>query len=395
MNYKVFVNKDNPISNDYLNSMHLVDYNGIMVEKKALNMFKLMLNENNLDVNIIKAYTNDKRDEHVTGLLLDINKDIDSTLLEKYGFIKEEKSIRYTGKSTAKIINDNKLTLEKYNEFYNKSFLVLVNKPSSITSFDVCEKVGKIFDTKKVGHTGTLDPLASGLMLVLVNKYTKLNNLINYDYKEYIAVVEKGIETDTLDITGKVLKQKNKIMIDDLKDVLESFKGKYMQEVPIYSAVKINGKKLYEYARENKTIDLPKREVEIKDIELIEEDNNSFKFRCLVSKGTYIRSLIRDIGTKINYPLTMKSLLRTKEGKFKLDDSIKLSDININSKKLYLKDIFDYEILDIDDDLYKSIINGVKVKVDFNGKRLIKYNDEIIGIVENINGYISKKFIDI
>lgn len=392
MNYKILVDEENPVTKDYLNSLNLKEYNGIKVEKKALNAFLSLQKE--VSVNLISAYKeNNINDPHITGLLLDIDKDINKNILQKYGFIKQDKSIRYVGVSTSKMINDNNLTLKEYNNLYNKSFMLLINKPSGITSFDVCKKVSKIFDTKKVGHTGTLDPLAEGLMLILVNKYTKLNNLIDYDYKEYIAVVQKGIETDTLDITGKVLKEEKVKNLPNLNNILQSFKGKYMQEVPIYSAVKINGKKLYEYARKGKEIDLPKREVEIKNISLMEEKEDTFTFKCLVSKGTYIRSLIRDISIKLNYPLTMKKLLRTKEGKFKIENSTSLDKLNINTNKLYLEDIFDYEIIDIDDNTYNKLINGVKINKDIRNKKLIRYKNKVIGLIHNENGIIKKDFL--
>ena len=178
------------------------------------------------------------------------------------------------------------------------SGLIIVNKEKGYTSRDIVNIVGKVLDTKKIGHTGTLDPLATGVLVLGFNNATKIFELLFSDDKEYIAEVVMGYETDTLDIEGKVLKEDLNFNIteDNINDVLGSFKGTYMQEVPIYSAVKINGKKLYDYARNGEKVELPKREVCIKSIELLEFTNKSFTFKCTVSKGTYIRSLIREVG---------------------------------------------------------------------------------------------------
>ena len=143
--------------------------------------------------------------------------------------------------------------------------IILVNKPKGITSRDVVNKISKILNTKKVGHNGTLDPLATGVLVITTNKYTKLNNLLSSREKEYIAEVKIGIETDTLDITGNIIEKKEEHLdINKLKTTLKKYKKTYMQEVPKYSAVKVNGKKLYEYAREGIEVTLPKKEVTIK-----------------------------------------------------------------------------------------------------------------------------------
>ena len=153
--------------------------------------------------------------------------------------------------------------------------VLIVDKPKGVTSRDVVNRVVKIFNTKKVGHTGTLDPIATGVLVVCVGSATKLVDEFTCSDKEYIATVELGTLTDTLDSEGKVLKEeKVKISKNDVINALNSFKGSYLQEVPKYSAIKINGKKLYEYARNNEEIELPKREVKISNIELIDEGGN-------------------------------------------------------------------------------------------------------------------------
>ena len=196
--------------------------------------------------------------------------------------------------------------------------ILLIDKPSGLTSRDVVNIVGKSLGTKKIGHTGTLDPLATGVMVLCVGKYTKLVEMLTSYNKTYEASIVLGIKTDTLDITGKVLEEKcSNISLSDILLALKKFEGVYDQEVPIYSAVKINGKKLYEYARENKTIELPKRSVNISKISLISDikyENNKtlFSIRCNVSKGTYIRSLINDIASSLNTIGVMKELIAIK-----------------------------------------------------------------------------------
>ena len=264
--------------------------------------------------------------------------------------------------------------------------ILLIDKPTGVTSRDVVNRVCKLLKTKKVGHTGTLDPIATGVLVLCVGKYTKLVDLITNYEKEYIATAKLGIETDTLDITGNVTREEKIVMNKcQILRVLNSFKGKYMQEVPNYSAVKINGKKLYEYARNNEVIELPKREVEIKNIELLEynEDSNEIKFKVLVSKGTYIRSLIRDIGIKLNIAITMSELRRTKQGKFNIEDCYTIEEVeNNNFKFLNIKEVLDYPIYNISDELIlKQIKNGALIKNEYNSEFVMfSYKEEVIAI---------------
>ena len=267
--------------------------------------------------------------------------------------------------------------------------LLVVNKDKDMTSRDVVNIISRKFNTKKVGHTGTLDPLASGVLVVAIGKYTKLVDIITSEKKEYIATMKLGVLTDTLDTTGIVLDKKDyNFSKDELLKVLESFKTTYLQEVPKYSAVKINGKKLYEYARNNIDIELPKREVTIYDIELLEYNNDTIKFRCEVSKGTYIRSLIRDIASKLNTYASMSDLIRTKQGIFSINDSYSLDDINNDKYSLLTyKDIFmEYKHIELNDEEYFKVSNGQKMKFNFNDKLLIlTYKNEYISIYEKDN----------
>ena len=244
--------------------------------------------------------------------------------------------------------------------------IIVVNKDKDYTSRDVVNVIGKIFNTKKVGHTGTLDPLATGVLIVCMNKALKVVDLITASDKEYIAKVVLGIDTDTLDITGNIINEcKTNVDVDMVKSVLNSFIGKSIQEVPKYSAVKVNGKKLYEYARNGIDVELPKREIQIFDIELISDidiidGHQEFSFRVKVSKGTYIRSLIRDIGIKLGCFACMKELTRTKQGKFSIDESYTLNDIkNGNYKLLNIKDVIDIEKVVVSDNMLFKIKNGM------------------------------------
>lgn len=262
--------------------------------------------------------------------------------------------------------------------------VILINKPKGITSRDVVNEVCKILKTKKVGHTGTLDPIASGVLVVCVGKATKLVDIITSANKEYVSTVKLGLLTDTLDLDGEVLK-KEKVTIrkEELINVLNSFLGKYEQEVPIYSAVKVNGKKLYEYAREGKKVNLPKRMVEIKEIELINLTDEEYKFRVLVSKGTYIRSLIYDINRKLNVIGVMSDLVRTKQGIFNIDDAYTLEDIKTGNYKMYtITDVLKNDnCVVINDKLFNSIKNGCIID-NIYGKEVVTfiYDNEVVSI---------------
>ena len=266
--------------------------------------------------------------------------------------------------------------------------IIVVNKDKNYTSRDVVNILSKEFNTKKIGHTGTLDPIASGVLVICMGKSLKIVDLITSYDKEYIAKVVLGIETDTLDITGNIVDKKdvNNITKDRIDRVLKSFLGKSTQEVPKYSAVKVNGKKLYEYARNNIDIKLPKREIEVYDIELLgdieKQDNLTiFSFRVRVSKGTYIRSLIRDIGIKLNTCACMKDLIRTKQGNFTIDNSYTIDDIKNNNYELFsIKDVLDIEKINVSDTMLFKVKNGqILDKFFTSDKALIldKNNNEI------------------
>ena len=262
--------------------------------------------------------------------------------------------------------------------------ILVINKESNMTSRDVVNILTKEFNTKKIGHTGTLDPLAEGVLVICIGKYTKLCDLLTSKYKEYIATIKLGIKTDTADITGKVIEKKDfNVTQEQIIEVLNSFKGESIQQVPIYSAVKVRGKKLYEYAREGKEVELPKRTINITDIELISFNNDEIVFKSTVSKGTFIRSLIEDICTKLNTVGTMSKLIRTKQGNFRVEESYTLDDIkNNNYKLLSLEEVLkDMESIDIDESLLKPVNNGAVINKIFKGdKACLKYDNKIIAI---------------
>lgn len=262
--------------------------------------------------------------------------------------------------------------------------ILIVDKPINLTSRDVVNKVCKVLNTKKVGHTGTLDPIATGVLVLCIGRATKLVDVITCEDKEYEATVKLGILTDTLDVDGSVIKKDN-VSLDKEKliNTLNSFIGTYDQEVPIYSAIKINGKKLYEYARSGKKVSLPRRSVTIKNIELLDVSSNSYKFRVLVSKGTYIRSLIKDINDKLGIIGVMSGLRRIRQGNFDIKDAVSLDDIeNNNYKLLSITDVLmDDKCIYIDDDFYNKIKNGCIIDNVYNSK-IVKfiYKNEIISI---------------
>ena len=270
--------------------------------------------------------------------------------------------------------------------------LLVVNKPKGLTSRDVVNELNHIFSTKKIGHTGTLDPNATGVLVCLIGKYTKLVNLITSYDKEYIAEIKLGIKTDTDDITGNIIAKENTTLtLDKIEEVFSNFPKTYDQQVPIYSAVKIKGKKLYEYARENIDITLPKRRVNIYSLELLSFQYNIITFKAKVSKGTYIRSLINDICTNLNTIGTMNNLIRTKQGNFDIKNSYTLEDIkNNNYKFLTLKEFLDYPIIELDDTLIKKVSNGAIIPNTFNiqDKVILTYQNKDIAIYEVNEKYL-------
>ncbi len=243
--------------------------------------------------------------------------------------------------------------------------IILVNKPKNCTSHDVVYKVRKIVK-EKVGHTGTLDPLAEGVLPLLIGKGTLCSKyLIEHD-KEYEVVLKLGISTETMDGEGKVIENKEveEELLDKkhVEEILESFVGKQKQTPPIYSAIKVKGKKLYEYARRGEKVEIPKREIEIYEIKLIaiNREKKEIEFKVSCSKGTYIRSLCTDIAKKLGTIGYMSELKRLKVGNFKIEDTI-IIDENIRKEDIEKK------LITIEE-LFKT-----KEKIELNTKKLILF----------------------
>ncbi len=273
--------------------------------------------------------------------------------------------------------------------------ILVINKDLGYTSRDIVNLIGGILHTKKIGHTGTLDPNATGVMVLCIGKALKVCDLLTNHDKEYIAEVILGIETDTLDTdSNATILQDITVNVDKEKIIktIKTFKKKYMQEVPLYSSVKVNGRKLYEYARSKTPVKLPKKEVEIFDIipygDIDYHDGKIiFSIKTIVSKGTYIRSLVRDIGNALGVPAVLNKLERTRIGNFKLEDSYNLDDIKNNN----------FELIDIthalpnipkivvDDKLSFKIKNGVILDKFFDSEMafLIDNNENLLAIYKN------------
>lgn len=304
--------------------------------------------------------------------------------------------------------------------------IILINKEKKYTSHDVVAKVKKILKVK-VGHTGTLDPNATGILPLLLGNATKISKyLINHN-KEYIAELKLGVKTDTADGEGKVIAEKQvnleeifENINESIQQILNSFVGKTLQKPPMYSAIKVNGKKLYEYARKNEKVEVKSRQIEIYKMELIKLDlkENIIKFKVRCSKGTYIRTLCEDIAEKLNTYGYMKELQRTEVGDFKIENAItigeleelvnenKLKDkineealniVNSKDRKYFIKieELFmDKKIINLDEDLLNKFLNGIMIKNNnIDGIYRIYNKNNYIGIGVNKNQKLKRDVI--
>jgi tRNA pseudouridine55 synthase len=258
--------------------------------------------------------------------------------------------------------------------------LLLVNKPSGCTSHDVVAKIRKIFKTKEVGHTGTLDPLASGLMVVLLGEATKLSSYITEGHKTYQVDVRLGIVTDTLDITGTVLAEKF-VDVDRQKiiDAALNLKGEMLFDIPMYSAKKIDGKKMYEYARENQVVEIPKKNMTFWDIEnKSTESNLSFKISC--SKGSFIRSWVKELGDQLGCGATMSGLIRLSSHHQNLSNAVDLDQLseseNLSSHLISMNSALpELKKIKIKGTDLKLIKNG-QISHDLRSRLIILFNPE-------------------
>ena len=295
----------------------------------------------------------------------------------------------------------------KGNSIFKSDGIVLLNKSRGISSFKAINKLKWIIGSSKVGHAGTLDPIAEGLLIVMINNATKFSdNLMKRD-KEYFVELELGYETDTYDIEGEITeKYEGNINISDEKiiEAVNSFAGEIMQVPPMYSAIKINGEKLYELARKGIEVERQARKIKIYSIREINIEQNKISFYAEVSSGTYIRSLVRDIGRKLGVYATMTRLVRTKIDKYSINESVSLEEIEkkLNNQKEIFEDdsdnennvdrngeieevikfkniecIFNYEKITLSEEKYKKLKNGMTVLVGFK-----KFKD-IYAVAEN------------
>ena len=275
--------------------------------------------------------------------------------------------------------------------------ILLLDKEQNKTSRDMVNELNHIFDMKKIGHTGTLDPLATGVLVMCIGKYTKLVDMLSSLKKEYVAQIKLGIMTDTLDITGNILKEESFIppTDDKIKKVLNSLKGKIIQTIPKYSSKKINGKKLYEYARNGEDIVLPQNEIEVYNISLLDNSNGIITFKAEVSKGTYIRSLIEMICERLGIIGTMSSLVRTKQGKFTIEDAYSIDEVKKGLYKLLkAKDVLEYPVYDLSDIEYNKVKNGNKISIKIESNYVILlYNNEEVAIYEKDNDLYKAKIM--
>ena len=270
-----------------------------------------------------------------------------------------------------------------------------VYKPKGITSHDVVSVLRKITGIKQIGHAGTLDPFAEGVLPVGIGKATKLFEYLN-DGKAYIGTIKLGSSTTTYDTEGEVVERSDKVVFEEeIKTVLKKYKGNIKQLPPMYSAIKIKGKKLYEYARKGETVELSPREIVINKLEILNYDreNNELTLCIDCSKGTYIRSLANDIGNDLGTFGHLNKLIRIKAGDFILDEAVKLEDIKSNKEveENLINPIkyLNYPVYEIREEEYKYIANGNPVKSNLkDGTVLIIANENIISVGNSSNGII-------
>lgn len=286
--------------------------------------------------------------------------------------------------------------------------IIIINKPQGCTSHDIVHKAKKIFN-EKVGHTGTLDPMATGVLPLLIGKGTLCSKyLIEHD-KIYKAKIQLGVKTDTADQEGNII-EKSQVNdsifnIEKIKNTLKNMIGKNLQTPPIYSAIKVKGKKLYEYARKGENVEIPKREITIYDIELtnIDEKNKTIEFKVHCSKGTYIRSLCEDIATNLGTIGYMASLQRLKVGRFSIENSITIDDLEKNIKNdnyiknhfISIEKLFENEPnIELNNRKLELFLNGVKLTHDLkDGVYKIYSNNKFIGLGTVKNNLLKRDVI--
>uniref|UniRef100_UPI003F575B39 tRNA pseudouridine(55) synthase TruB n=1 Tax=Lactobacillus acidophilus TaxID=1579 RepID=UPI003F575B39 len=277
--------------------------------------------------------------------------------------------------------------------------IIVIDKDKGMTSADVVYHLRRALHIRKIGHAGTLDPEVTGVLPIAIDQATKLIELMHTRPKKYQGTGLFGYATDSYDIDGKVLKEKRLVMpftAEEIQRGMNTFKGKIEQVPPIYSAVKVNGKHLYEYAREGIKVERPKRQVEIFQYDLLndpsfdkEKGQESFDFEITCSKGTYVRSLVNDLGEKLDEPAVMTYLRRVASSGFDISQAVKLSEIEANPEKaselIQPIDAFfkDYETIDLPEGKWLKVKNGAGISLETNAKKVaLRYNEKVKAIYE-------------
>ena len=291
----------------------------------------------------------------------------------------------------------------------NINGVVVVNKPQNWTSHDCVAVVRRVIGVKRVGHTGTLDPMATGVLPVCVGTAARINEYLDYDTKTYDCVMKLGIITDTLDIWGEVLEERPVPDMDEavIAETIMGFTGEISQIPPKYSALKVAGKKLYEYARAGQEVEIKPRKINIKHISVnnIDLENKEICFTVECSKGTYIRSLCADIGEKLDCGACMSGLVRTKTGVFTLDDTVDIEAVKKMSREELVSKLFptDYPLVqfgrvELSANRAKDFVNGKKIpKRDLTIVREssrddfynVYFNDTFLGVAKLVKGVLS------
>lgn len=291
----------------------------------------------------------------------------------------------------------------------NINGVIVVNKPQNWTSHDCVAVVRRVIGVKRVGHTGTLDPMATGVLPVCVGTAARINEYLDYDTKTYDCVMKLGIITDTLDIWGEVLEERPVPDMDEavIAETIMGFTGEISQIPPKYSALKVAGKKLYEYARAGQEVEIKPRKINIKHISVnnIDLENKEISFTVECSKGTYIRSLCADIGEKLGCGACMSGLVRTKTGVFTLDDTVDIEAVKKMSREELVSKLFptDYPLVqfgrvELSANRAKDFVNGKKIpkrdlaivressRDDFYN---VYFNDIFLGVAKLVKGVLS------
>lgn len=277
--------------------------------------------------------------------------------------------------------------------------ILVIDKDKGMTSADVVYHLRRVLHIRKIGHAGTLDPEVTGVLPIAIGQATKLIEMMHTRPKEYIGTGLFGYRTDSYDATGTVLKEKKLIQPfsgAEIQENMNKFVGEIVQVPPIYSAVKVNGKHLYEYAREEIEVERPQRKVEVKQYDLTKEPvfdintgQESFDFKIKCSKGTYVRSLVNDLGEKLDCPATMTYLRRTASSGFDITQAVKLKEIEENPKKatelIQPIDAFfkEYTQVDLTEEKWLKVKNGAGISLETNAKKVaLRYNKKVKAIYE-------------